>query len=234
MRCEAIITQLVFEHSLRIRMKAETEKVEREGSSTELPTSQMEHSCENTASSMTSTVEEEGNSQDTTLVSNVPASVSEGSLLVKSPSIKSTSPKSTTRNKEALKKSGSPTGSSSASNLVGRINNLVTTDLGNIIEARDLMFVLVFVPLQIVACIAFLYWILGWRYAIDSCCKLSWPDLELPCSAFVGLAVMILLFPFPGYVAKRIQVVQEGRLKKTDARVQIVTEGEFPNTSCQI
>ncbi|EKM83611.1 hypothetical protein AGABI1DRAFT_66408 [Agaricus bisporus var. burnettii JB137-S8] len=204
-RCEAIITQLVFEHSLRIRMKAETEKVERDGSLTELPTSQMEHSCENTASSMTSTIEEEGNSQDTTLVSNVPASVSEGSLLVKSPSIKSTSPKSTTKNKEALKKSGSPTGSSSASNLVGRINNLVTTDLGNIIEARDLMFVLVFVPLQIVACIAFLYWILGW-------------------SAFVGLAVMILLFPFPGYVAKRIQVVQEGRLKKTDARVQTVTE----------
>lgn len=38
---------------------------------------------------------------------------------------------------------------------------------------------------------------------------------------------MILLFPFPGYVANKIQIVQQGRLKKTDARVQIVTEGAF-------
>jgi hypothetical protein len=44
---------------------------------------------------------------------------------------------------------------------------------------------------------------------------------------------MILLFPFPGYVANRIQFVQQGRLKKTDARVQTVTEGEFSNISCR-
>lgn len=46
-------------------------------------------------------------------------------------------------------------------------------------------------------------------------------------SAFVGLATILLLFPIPGYVAKRIQEVQVVRLKATDARVQTVTESRF-------
>jgi hypothetical protein len=40
----------------------------------------------------------------------------------------------------------------------------------------------------------------------------------------MGLLVMILLFPIPGYVAKMIQGVQVARMDKTDARVQSVTE----------
>jgi len=65
--------------------------------------------------------------------------------------------------------------------------------------------VLLDIPLKITLSIVFLYGVLGW-------------------SAFVGLATILLLFPLPGYVAKRIQVVQESRLKATDARVQTVTE----------
>jgi hypothetical protein len=42
----------------------------------------------------------------------------------------------------------------------------------------------------------------------------------------VGLGVIILLFPLPGYVTKLIQDVQVTRLKKTDARVQTVTESK--------
>lgn len=147
-------------------MKAETENPEREVSSVDSSASPIEHFSENAASPAASAEEEgEGCSQDTTLVSNVPTSAHEGSALAKSPSITSTSSKSAAGNKkEDLKKDDVPIGSSSASNLVGRINNLVTTDLGNIVDARDLMFVLVFIPLQIVTCIAFLYWILGWRY----------------------------------------------------------------------
>jgi len=51
------------------------------------------------------------------------------------------------------------------------------------------------VPLQIGLSVWFLYTILGW-------------------SAFVGLAVMVALFPIPGYVAKMIQGVQVTRMKK--------------------
>ena len=39
---------------------------------------------------------------------------------------------------------------------------------------------------------------------------------------------MILLFPLPGYVARLIQDVQVNRLKKTDARVQTVSESLYP------
>lgn len=54
-------------------------------------------------------------------------------------------------------------GSSSAQNLVGKINNLVTTDLGNIIEATDFLLILVYFPLHVGLSVYFLYNILGWR-----------------------------------------------------------------------
>lgn len=53
--------------------------------------------------------------------------------------------------------------SSSGENLVGKINNLVTTDLANIVEARDFLLAAVYIPLQITLCIIFLYVVLGWR-----------------------------------------------------------------------
>jgi hypothetical protein len=37
---------------------------------------------------------------------------------------------------------------------------------------------------------------------------------------------MIALYPIPGFVTQKLQRVQEERLKRTDARVQTVTEGE--------
>ncbi|KAJ7797502.1 P-loop containing nucleoside triphosphate hydrolase protein [Mycena olivaceomarginata] len=90
-------------------------------------------------------------------------------------------------------------------NLQGKITNLVTTDLSHINEARNLLFLVILVPIQIVGAIVFLYQVLGW-------------------SAFVGMAVILALFPLPGYVAKLQQGAQKATLKKTDARVQTVTE----------
>ncbi|KXN81115.1 ATP-binding cassette transporter abc4 [Leucoagaricus sp. SymC.cos] len=183
-RCEAIITQLVFEHSLRIRVKAETEN------------GKDEKSVVVTQAFTTSTT----GSTD----SAINASDEEATIRASSPSIQSTSSKGLSQSKNK-KGQVSAAGTSSASNLVGLINNLVTTDLGNIIEARDLMLVLVYIPLQIILCMVFLYVFLGW-------------------SAFVGLAVMILLYPIPGFVAQKIQDVQNMRLKRTDARIETVTE----------
>jgi len=45
-------------------------------------------------------------------------------------------------------------------------------------------------------------------------------------SAFVGLAVILIMFPVPGLIAKLVQDVQKSRLKRTDARVQTVTESK--------
>lgn len=50
------------------------------------------------------------------------------------------------------------------------------------------------IPLQIALCVWLLYEILGW-------------------SAFVGMGVIVLLFPLPGFVAKLIQGVQVERMK---------------------
>jgi hypothetical protein len=43
---------------------------------------------------------------------------------------------------------------------------------------------------------------------------------------------MVLLSPIPGWVTRKIQRVQEHRMKKTDARLQIVTEGEASWAVC--
>ncbi|KAJ3554167.1 hypothetical protein NP233_g12480 [Leucocoprinus birnbaumii] len=44
-----------------------------------------------------------------------------------------------------------------ADNLVGKINNLVTTDMVNVVEARDFLFFMLYHPMQIILCIIFLY-----------------------------------------------------------------------------
>ncbi|KAE9409320.1 P-loop containing nucleoside triphosphate hydrolase protein [Gymnopus androsaceus JB14] len=90
-------------------------------------------------------------------------------------------------------------------NTVGRLNNLVTTDLANVMAAKDFFQLFIQVPLQIVLCVAFLYVILGW-------------------SAFVGLAIILLSFPVPGLVGKLFHGVQTNLLQATDSRVSQVVE----------
>ncbi|KAJ7033733.1 multidrug resistance-associated ABC transporter [Mycena alexandri] len=100
----------------------------------------------------------------------------------------------------------SETGGAASKNAAhGNMTNLVTTDLAHINEARNIQFLLILVPIQIIGAIFFLYQVLGW-------------------SAFVGMGVMVALFPVPGYVAKLQGAAQKATLKMTDARVQTVSE----------
>ncbi|KII86961.1 hypothetical protein PLICRDRAFT_275537 [Plicaturopsis crispa FD-325 SS-3] len=179
-QAQAIITQLVFEHALRIRLKAETPE------------------------SSSSTVDDAALiSSDTSLVAET--SIEDGT----STTLESPSGGSSTSSKGKRKLVDPPTAASdkapATSNLVGKINNLVSTDLQNITDARGILLLILEMPLQICLCTWFLYNILGW-------------------SAFAGIAAMILLFPIPGYLAKLIHRVQITRMRKTDARVQTVTE----------
>ncbi|KAF6747848.1 multidrug resistance-associated ABC transporter [Ephemerocybe angulata] len=88
---------------------------------------------------------------------------------------------------------------------IGRLNNLVTIDMNNITGARNLALLFWLTPFQIVGCSLFLYILLGW-------------------SAFVGLGLMVILLPVPGYLSSVLQGVQEEKMKKTDNRTQTVTE----------
>ncbi|KAF9243737.1 hypothetical protein BU15DRAFT_59613 [Melanogaster broomeanus] len=84
---------------------------------------------------------------------------------------------------------------SSADNLVGKINNLVTTDLGNIIDGRDFLLIC-----KVLVCQS---------DVVSGSYTVSW----------VGGC-----FPLPGIIASRIQTAQMKKMEKTDARVQTVTE----------
>lgn len=90
-------------------------------------------------------------------------------------------------------------------NLVGKINNHVTTDMVNVVEARDFLFLILYTPLQIIFCITFLFRVLG-------------------PSSFVGFAVILAMTPLPVMMAKLIRKTQVERLKMTDSRIQAVTE----------
>ncbi|KZT28297.1 hypothetical protein NEOLEDRAFT_1145911 [Neolentinus lepideus HHB14362 ss-1] len=100
--------------------------------------------------------------------------------------------------------SGSPD-TQENSQILGKINNLVTSDLNNITDGRNFLLLGLYSPLQVVLSIWFLYSI-------------------LERSAFVGMAIMILLFPLPGYIAKKLYGIQVEAMKMADVRVGAVTE----------
>ncbi|KAH7905541.1 hypothetical protein BJ138DRAFT_1017581, partial [Hygrophoropsis aurantiaca] len=183
-RTEAIITQLVFSHALRIRMKAEG------------PDDKEQVFDANTTST-----------PDTTSIAGLDSldnevSTDEGTeetLRASSTNKISSVAKGKQKAVESKTVGDTRAPSSNANNLIGKINNLVSSDLNNITDGRDFLLMCLYTPLQVGVGIWFLYRILGW-------------------SALVGLATMVALFPIPGYVAGTFQTVQ------TDARVQTVTE----------
>lgn len=160
-RIECIITQLVFEHSLRIRMKEEAPTAEKQSEGTTVvPTPEPEAE----AAAISTTSISAHPTSDTTVVGT-------------SENGHSASPSaSTVKGKGKAKKDGSVAPSITPStagksekkseNLVGKINNFISTDLGNITDARDLLFMIWYTPLQIAICVWFLYSILGFAYVV--------------------------------------------------------------------
>jgi hypothetical protein len=110
-RLQAILTHFVFEHSLRIRLKAETSGDAPE----DKPTIPVTKPVDST--------EAENNQTDTETINADSSETAE------------TSTQGTQANDEV--ETGSTKKERSAENLIGEINNLVTTDLDNIIEGVD-------------------------------------------------------------------------------------------------
>ncbi|KAF9014580.1 P-loop containing nucleoside triphosphate hydrolase protein [Hymenopellis radicata] len=94
---------------------------------------------------------------------------------------------------------------SESKNLVGRINTLATTDLANVLNPSTYWITVMFLPVQIILCIIFLYVIVGW-------------------SALVGLAVLLVGTPLLNYLAKQMKGARVAVMKQIDARVQKVSE----------
>ena len=202
-RVNAIITQLVFEHALRIRVKAETSS-----SPAATPAATPEGRSE-------ATTPDSGSAIEINIVSEGAGRGSEGAQSEQSTTLASSlqgKRKGEAPRSDSGKEDGDEPGGSS--NLVGMMNNLVSTDLENLVDGRDflplsllsspppgIIFVndnfplVLYFPLQVVLCVWFLYSILGW-------------------SAFVGMIVMIALFPIPGVIAGKIQKAQRETMKR--------------------
>ncbi|KAH9166017.1 hypothetical protein EDB89DRAFT_2076263 [Lactarius sanguifluus] len=212
-RVTAIVTQLVFEHALRIRVKAETSP-----SPEATPIATPEVGSE----AMTP---DGGSVVEINIVSEEAGGSGEEIR-----SEQSTIAASSVKGEQKEEAPGSDSDEAGGpSNLVGKMNNLVSTDLENIVDGRDFLLpslspsllpylfpagsssltktfsLVLYIPLQMVICVWFLYSILGW-------------------SVFAGMAVMVTLFPIPGTVAGKIQKIQRETAKRTDARVQAATE----------
>ena len=126
-RTTAIVTQLVFEHALRIRIKAKTSSFP--GGT---PTSTPEGRSDATTPDSGSVVE----------IHTVPEGVGGGSQ--ETPSEQSTSTATSTNGKRKEGVPGSDSGKDNvdeedtSKNLVGKMNNLVSTDLENLAWGRDI------------------------------------------------------------------------------------------------
>ncbi|KAH9166802.1 hypothetical protein EDB89DRAFT_2075433 [Lactarius sanguifluus] len=189
-RVTAIVTQLVFEYALRIRVKAETVS-----SPEATPTATPEVGSDATTPDSGSIVE----------INTV--SEGAGGSGEETRGEQSTVAASGIKGERKEDASGSDRGDKAggSSNLVGKMNNLVSTDLENLVGGVDFLHLILYFPLQMGICVWFLHSILGW-------------------SAFAGMAVMVALFPIPGAVAGKIQKIQRETAKCTDARVQAATE----------
>ncbi|KAF5317788.1 hypothetical protein D9619_012656 [Psilocybe cf. subviscida] len=193
-RLEGLFTQLVFNHSLRIRLKAETSNDPESGSrASSIREASSEATTPDSGSIAESSDHERTRSEASTLIASHDASTST-----------STSPKKAAKGKgKAEEEAKVP--QKSNENLIGKINNLITTDLNYITGGQDFLMIIIYVPLQVTLCILFLYRILGW-------------------SAIAGFLATLLALPIPGWLAKKLQDTQVGKMKKTDDRIQAVTE----------
>lgn len=199
-RLQALITQLVFQHSLRIRLKAETatgstnddqspsSTLTREGNEESfhsIDSSVVLASISTMASSeLGHTTDGEGSSttMQTTTVAASAREASSSSTLQSSLKGKSkVSDVDISLTPPAKKRPAN------ADNLIGKINNLVTTDLDNIQEGADFLALSMsyhskctmtitndvydttafYAPLQITLSMLFLYRILGWRSVLS-------------------------------------------------------------------
>lgn len=136
-RTEGIITSLVFDHALRIRLKAATSD-KKDAPTTDAAAGDSPNPDAKSTSSPDSgsTASSDEADDDTTVHSRSPtaASTSTSTTVV-------TPAKAADDKKKDEKESKEETDSKSkGSNLIGKINNLITSDLENITRGRDFLF----------------------------------------------------------------------------------------------
>jgi ABC-type multidrug transport system fused ATPase/permease subunit len=142
-RVQAILTELIFEHGLRIRLKAEAS-----GESPSGPGTGAQTPGDPSSSDAGTVADRSPNPSATTLIEG-----SDGESDVAKGKARAEPVKKETAAQQPKKKD----------NLVGKINTLVTVDVDRIAESKDFLMVLLLVPLELTTSMIFLYVVLGWR-----------------------------------------------------------------------
>jgi len=94
----------------------------------------------------------------------------------------------------------------SKSNLkAGQIANLISYDVDAIIQARDIVLCCIRGPIVLTIAMTLLYRMLGWP-------------------SMAGLAAMLLCFPFPTFLARRMSSVHTRAMNATDTRISQIIE----------
>ncbi|KAF8157953.1 multidrug resistance-associated ABC transporter [Crassisporium funariophilum] len=136
-RTEGLLTQLVFDHSLRIRFKAV-------GTGDESRSTATSNAVTPVDTPETGSINDSGTLQDND-------SQSESTSVAKGKGKPDPPPVVPPANQEKKK-----------NNLIGKINTMVTVDVDNIINSKDFLMVVIQVPLELTLAIIFLYVVLGW------------------------------------------------------------------------
>ncbi|KAJ3907880.1 hypothetical protein F5879DRAFT_939640 [Lentinula edodes] len=222
---EAILTEVILEHALRIRVKAETDDEDDQKASEAISSNYPSASASPSQSeSDSSTPPDSGDEEDQrTLQSDTHSRAATNATEATDATDTTLRPGSSSSSKVIKSKEPSKVSalalttdssknpksqkikSEKAKNILGKLSNLVTTDMQNITDGKEALRLIIQVPIQVALCVWFLERVLGW-------------------SAFVGLATIIILFPIPGYFTKLMQSRQKIKMRKTDARIGVVTE----------
>ncbi|ADV20810.1 ATP-binding cassette (ABC) transporter, putative [Cryptococcus gattii WM276] len=213
-RSEALLTQLLFDHALRLRMKDQMDDNQEkevddmangEGSAPLITVQNVEEvighapgAPEEFRDRSDNETEEESIAHGSGKRKSTPQSTDATEVGSVSDSNKDAAvDRKAAADEEARKSKGQ--------GLAGKINVLMAADIESVIEGRDLALIFVYTPVQFVLCVVLLYRILSW-------------------SSLIGMLTMFITLPLPGLLTKLNAQFQQKRMIATDSRIDTITE----------
>ncbi|KAF9802245.1 hypothetical protein IEO21_09909 [Rhodonia placenta] len=198
---EAVVTELVFTHALRIRMKAET--------SEDAPTAPVTPVNASAVWSSAAQSEDEATVREAeTFADSTTASTQSAKAKQKS--------KSTPKQADVLTQptAGEEKDRDKDKSLVGKINNLIASDLANITKGLEHAQIFVRVSVQLVLCVWFLYTILGWSATSRfwNACEHATRNTNYTIEEALGVIRMVKLFGWESHLMRQISKKREDEL----------------------
>ncbi|KAF8825214.1 hypothetical protein HHX47_DHR7000133 [Lentinula edodes] len=180
---EAILTEVILEHALRIRVKAETDDEDDQRASEAISSNYPSASASPSQSeSDSSTPPDSGDEEDQrTLQSDTHSRAATNATEATDATDTTLRPGSSSSSKVIKSKEPSKVSalalttdssknpksqkikSEKAKNILGKLSNLVTTDMQNITDGKEALRLIIQVPIQVALCVWFLERVLGWR-----------------------------------------------------------------------